>query len=326
MIDFCKKIFYFCVIILIFLSSVAAGYYSSKAIRARQKQNSLRDLLTIENSIVFPIPSQQPLPSPMIIEPTQEASASVMIATKTVEEIITPTPDILGSQEVQEPEKTISYTIALLGDSMIQTLGEGLPSLKSELNLVYPSVDFTLLNYGLGSTNIDYGLKRLSDDYVYNDQTIIGLIKTHPDLVVVESFAYNNFGNTSKSLKQYALYLEEIANLIHEKLPASKLLFFATIAPNSTIFADGVENLNLTLEEKKEKTATIQMYLQEFIKFARDEQIPLADAYTLSLDENGEGKTMYINPDDHIHYSQKGDVFVSKVIRKAIEDNQFILP
>ena len=86
---------------------------------------------------------------------------------------------VLGSStSAESPQKTNSQpithnspaspagkqlTIALLGDSMIDTLGPDLPHLKKELAKRFQKTQFTLLNYGAGATNIESGLSRLTN-------------------------------------------------------------------------------------------------------------------------------------------------------------------
>src|SRR3972149_830689 len=74
-----------------------------------------------------PIPA--PLPSPVTLQPEPAA----------------PTPVLLP------PLSKKSYTIALIGDSMIDTLGFDLPHLAAALKKLYPTTQFNLLNYGMGA-------------------------------------------------------------------------------------------------------------------------------------------------------------------------------
>ena len=83
----------------------------------------------------------------------------VLGATTETQPSPTPTPT-----PTPRPTRKKSFTIALLGDSMIDTLGPDVPALKSKLSSLYPGVAFQLLNYGVGATNIDYGLERLTND------------------------------------------------------------------------------------------------------------------------------------------------------------------
>lgn len=214
------------------------------------------------------------------------------------------------------------YNIALLGDSMIDTLGKDAANLAGRLNSVYPKADFTILNYGVGGTNIDYGLLRISDGYDYIGAHIPALASQSPDVVIIESFGYNPFVQSDDYLTRHWLALAHIADASRLHIPGVKLVIAATIAPNAEVFGDGV--LNWTTEQKQQKTAIIKEYVENAVKFAHSQKLPLADAYHASLDSNGNGKLMYINPGDHIHYSEAGRTLMSQKIAETIVANRLL--
>jgi len=205
------------------------------------------------------------------------------------------------------------YTIAVLGDSMIQTLGENLPALRKSLQQYFPNHAFNLLNFGTGSQNIEYGLNtELPSVYPQN-----------PDIVIVESFAYNNFGNTESGINRHWLTLGAITTTLKQKLPHAKIIIAATIAPNSIVFGNGIKNLNFTALEKLEKTSTTKLYLENTVNFANSMGFPLADAYHLSLFGN-EGSKELINPGDNLHPSATGAALFSDVIADTISRNKLL--
>jgi hypothetical protein len=110
---------------------------------------------------------------------------------------VAPTPAVLGAEIVQTQAavqpvlKRSAYTIAFLGDSMIDTLGPGIPHLGMLLKKQFPKTTFTLLNFGVGGENIDSGINRITHDYTYLGVSHPSLVSQKPDIVVVESFGYN---------------------------------------------------------------------------------------------------------------------------------------
>ena len=214
-------------------------------------------------------------------------------------------------------------TVALLGDSMIDTLEPDFPQLTSALMLFYPNTEFTMLNYGVGSSNIEYGLHRLKNEYDYLDKHHSSLISQKPDIVVIESFGYNNFGNTPAGLDQQWLAIGQIVSTLQKELPESKIVLAATVAPNSSFFAKGAAGIELSSQERVEKTQTINKYLENIVNFATSQQLPLADAYHPSLDGT-EGKREFINASDNIHPSKTGAQLFADVIAQAIVKNSLI--
>ena len=205
-------------------------------------------------------------------------------------------------------------TIALLGDSMMDTLGPNAPHLSSALKKTYPATTFVIKNFGVGGTPIDSGIGRIP--------TIASI---NPDVIVLESFAYNVSGTTSQGeVDRHWLNLARAVDAIKNNLPNTKIVIAATIAPNSIRFGDGAPGIAFSSKDKQERTDMIKKYIETAIKFARSEHIPLADAYHASLDNSGNGKLALINSGDHIHYSDSGRALMGSKIAQAMIVNKLL--
>lgn len=210
-----------------------------------------------------------------------------------------------------------TMTIAILGDSMTDTLGPELPEIRQRLTAHYPGSTVTLLNYGVGGTNIEYGIRRISEGYEYLGQRNPALATRQPDVVVIESFAYNPIPDEPDQLTRHWMDLAKAVDTVRAAIPDARIAIAATIAPNSRIFCDGASGLSFSPEEKSSRTTLIKSLLDNTVRFARGEHLPLADAYHPSL-VYGEGNTRYINAGDHIHYSPEGRAFFSGIIAETI--------
>jgi lysophospholipase L1-like esterase len=269
-------------------------------------------------TIVSPIPDNTPVVIPP--PPKPEVSFGQIVT------IPTPAPQVLGETTVITPTPTPpplltkkkSYTIAFLGDSMIDTMGPSLPAVNNNLSLSYPATNFTLLNYGVGGTNIDYGIERITHGYTYLGNQIPSLAATHPDIVVVESFAYNPFPATA-GVDRHWMAMAKAVDTIRQNVPGAKIIIAATIAPNSAVFGDGAPGLAFSREDKIERTTVIKQYLDSTVKFAASQHLPLADAYHASLSANGDGILTYINGGDHVHYSDAGRALFAQKVVAAIQ-------
>lgn len=231
-----------------------------------------------------------------------------------------PTPTPKATNNTKKP----SYTIAVLGDSMVDTLGPGVPNLKNGLEKIYPKTEFTVLNYGVGGTNIDYGLERVTSTYTYLGNTIPALVTQHPDIVVIESFGYNPYIFDEGAIDKHWLQLAAIIDTTRRYLPAVKIVIAATIAPDPATFGDGGAMLSFSLEDKRKRTGVIKKYLESTVKFAQSQKLPLADAYHASLDSQGNGKAEFINGGDHIHPSEIGKELFAKKVIEAIDSNNLL--
>ncbi len=242
-----------------------------------------------------------------------------------------PQPKVLGAQiekEIVEEESLQSevsgtYTIAVLGDSMVDVLQPELPQLENALKKYYPLAEFKLLNYGVGASDLEYGLTRLTSGYTYLGHSFPSLLSQNPDIIVVESFAYNHWTNNQTELDRYWLTLADLTNIIKSQTRA-KIVLAATIAPDVNTLCDGIEGLQLNSEQKREKAAAIKAYLQNLINFASSQNYPLADAYHPSLDSEGNGNPLYINAGDHLHPSGPGGELFAQKVAEAIYKNSLL--
>jgi lysophospholipase L1-like esterase len=230
-----------------------------------------------------------------------------------------PTPTIQTYQA-----KKSHYTIALLGDSMIDTLGPDAPHLKTKLSTLFPATTFTLLNYGVGGTNIDYGLERLTNPYTYLGNAIPSLLSQNPDVVIIESFGYNPYPFDVGAIDKHWMQLSAIVTILKTKLSGVKIVIAATIAPNSKVFGDGAPGLSFSPEQKQRQTDNIKQYLHSTVAFAKGEHLPLADVFHASLDGKGDGKLVYINGGDHIHYSDAGRALFAQKVADTIITNHLL--
>ena len=230
--------------------------------------------------------------------------------------------------KVEEPAppstRKKSYTIAVLGDSMVDTLGPDVPHLKDKLRAMYPTTEFSIRNYGVGGTNIDYGLERITNGYTYLGESKPSLVSQNPDIVVVESFGYNPYSFDEGALDKHWLAMAKIVDALKANLPGVKLVIAATIAPDAATFGDGAPGLSFGAEDKWEHVDVIKKYLDNAVKFAASQKLPLADAFYPSLDGNGNGKEVYINQGDHIHYSDAGRALFAKKVTEAIVSNRLL--
>jgi hypothetical protein len=268
-------------------------------------------------TVISPIPANTPVTTSPPAKPDISFGQITATASGTQPTVLGETTTVVPTHEPLLTKKQ-AYTIAFLGDSMIDTMGPGLPAVHIDLKNIYPRTNFILLNYGVGATNIDYGIKRITNGYSYLGKDIPALTSTNPDIVVLESFAYNPFP-VADGINRHWLALAKAVDTIHATIPGAKIIIAATIAPNSTVFGDGAAGLAFSAQDKIERTTIIKQYLDSTVKFAASQHLPLADAYHASLNANNEGILTYINSGDHIHYSDAGRALFAQQVANALK-------
>lgn len=236
------------------------------------------------------------------------------------------TEAVLGEAIEARQARKKDFTITLLGDSMIDTLGPDGGGLAGYLTATYPSVSFTVINHGVGAENIDSGLKRLTNSYTYLGSGRNSVISEKPDIIVLESFGYNPYPlpDIGDALTKHWLKMAEMTAIINSELSDTKIIIAATIAPNWNTFGDGAPFISFSPEDKRSKTEEIKKYIENAIGFAKSEGYPLADAFHPSLGPDGNGILTYINAGDHIHYSEEGRALFAKTVAQTISANRLL--
>lgn len=240
-------------------------------------------------------------------------SGEVLGAETFVPPAIPPLPAPLPppAEELQNnPVQQKRVRLLLLGDSMIDFLND-FPHLRDLLRSLNPDIKWEILNYGVGASNVSYGLYRVNSEYDYLGRHFQSVIGANPDIVVVESFAYNH-GDMPES--QYQDSLKRIFSALKEA--NKKIVFLAIIAPSKENYAKGAADWGPDYRAKEyEKT---RRFMDLGIDTARQIGIPTVDAFHQSLDGDKGGNEKYIYGGDWIHPSPEGAEFIAKLLGPAI--------
>lgn len=238
---------------------------------------------------------------------------------------------VLGTEDehVEEPAENLTpdptsypqpprqeYSIAIYGDSMVDTMGERLEYLEHELLERYPHTTFRLYNYGVGSQNVHDGLERWNKPLRYMDRSFPAITELKPDIIIVGSFAYNVFVPHDRNA--HWLGYTELVQRAQRLTPNVYML--AEIAPMRRGFGFGPNGVNWEPSTAWSHTEKIIEQLENVLGLSRTLHVPLIDAYTPSLQEGvKEGKRELVNPSDNIHPSIEGHKFIAKTIVDVLE-------
>lgn len=284
-------------------------------------------------AVISPLADDVPVPTQEYAKPAVSfgalaAGQPAVLGDETIRDIpaesLSPTPTLTATPTPARRTKQKTVTIALLGDSMTDTLGPDAPHLRTALKKIYPATSFVIRNYGVGGTGIQYGIERITSGYTYLGKSYASLVSENPDVVVLESFGYNPFGSDESAINSHWMLLAQAVDTIRRNLPSADIVLAATIAPNATRFGDGAPGIAFSSEDKWQRVATIKKYLENAVRFGKSQKLPVADAYHASLLPDGNGNLSYINGGDHIHYSDKGRSLMASQIAKAITQNRLL--
>ena len=209
-----------------------------------------------------------------------------------------------------------NYTISLIGDSMVDTMGEVLEYLEHELVRKYPNTNFNLYNYGIGSQNVKDAYERFDEEFHNNDRNYPPLNQIHSDILIIGSFAYNPF--SPHNIDLHTEYLDKIIE--KGKNTSDQVYLLAEMAPTKVSFGQGPGGVNWGSLESYQQATNIISLLENTQRLGKKKGIPLINVYNQTIvkaDKSGDPK--YINTHDNIHPSIKGHEFMAKVIVDTIK-------
>ncbi len=233
---------------------------------------------------------------------------------------VEPTPTQSVDEDVTVPSPTPqklskdSYTIAIVGDSMVDTMGDKLEYLEDALKSRYPDTQFHLYNYGKGSENVEEALDRVNTEFSYKTRHFPILYKVHPDVIIIGSYAYNPFAPYDRD--RHWLGLTHLIQEIQKISPNVYLL--AEIAPLRAGFGIGPHGVNWDTTTNYVHSQHIIEQLENARGLAKTLNVLLIDTYAGSLEDDGKVIKRYVSVDDGIHPSEDGHVYMAKKIAETI--------
>lgn len=260
----------------------------------KQNKQSFSTNKVLSEKTSFDQPSPSPSPSPVTSYQLPETSP-------------TPTP-------LPKPSKN-TYTIAIIGDSMVDTMGEDLSYLKESLRVRYPQTNFNLLNYGIGGQNIKQGQERLNQPFTYQTREYPPIREINADIIIIASFAYNPFSPHNRD--QHWLTLTQLVNEL--KQTNSDLYLLAEIAPLKAGFGQGPGGINWPVDLASQQAENIRQQLENTASLANSLGIPLINAYQKSLVDGKFGDRVYVSSHDGIHPSVEGHLLMADLIALTIK-------
>jgi len=254
-------------------------------------------VVEVETETVSPTPTVLPSPTP-----TQQPI-----------QIVEVTP--VGAQPETVKLAKDTYSVAIIGDSMVDTMGERLEYLEHALKRKYPQTNFTLYNYGRGAQNVEEGLARLHSAHDNQDRHYPPLDDVKPDILIVGSFAYNPF-----SPHDIDRYRSNMTKFIQEaKLLSNHVYVLAEIAPLKVGFGKGPGGVNWDDETSYQQATKIIEQMENEISISQSEALPLINTFNpsqVAADKSGNPK--YVNSNDGIHPSVAGHEFMAEIITNTI--------
>lgn len=254
--------------------------------------------IAVQNTATESLVNNNPSPSPTQIitvtpEPTNTTSPSETLA-----------PPIVIASSVQTKRTNKSeYTIAIIGDSMIDTMGEYADYLEHRLKKVYPNTTFHMYNYGKGAQTVSDTLGKIDQGFSHQTRNYPPLASVNPDIIITGSFAYNPYSPHDRGR-----HISELTRII-EKLKSitPNVYLLSEVAPVRGEFGTGPQGVNWEEATNYVHSGNIIEQLENTYGVAQSHGVTLIDVFSQTYNkETGAGNPVYVNPSDHIHPSVYG--------------------
>lgn len=232
-------------------------------------------------------------------------------------------PAVLGTDTIFMPTPTPTpalskkvYTIAAIGDSMIETMGPSLDYVLRGLKQKYPGTEFITYNYGIGGEKVTGGLFRLNKPFDQIGRHYPAISDLKPDFLIVGSYAYNPF-----DVPNPTVHRNQLAELVNQARQISgKVYMLAEIAPLKDGFGVGPGGVNWPENLADKQTAEIEDQMKNVFDIAKTLTVPVIDVYDQSKDfASNYGQQKYVSGYDGIHPSEEGEIFMAKIIVDNLE-------
>ncbi len=125
--------------------------------------------------------------------------------------------------------------IVFYGDSMTEYLHDSLRAFRDHFDPNGSLKNLELLNYGVGATRAELVLYRLLHEFWHGRKRMLPLEKLQPDVLVLESCAFNNSIDREEGFENFDSIWDQIATACQRHAPNAVALFYITIPPDLII-------------------------------------------------------------------------------------------
>ncbi len=215
----------------------------------------------------------------------------------------------------------INLKLALYGDSMTEYLHTPPRILAALLQERRPDLTFDLLNYGVGATRAELVLYRLRYEFWHGRQRMLPLPVLQPDVVVLESCAFNNSNDQQAGIDNFARIWDEIYDTCRQLAPQARFIPVLTIPSSPQPPAEKANRLffHAGPEIFANRHHWREIYQQRFIEWITDHGLPLVNVRRAVLDMESRG-TPRMNwiAADGVHPNPAGVELISTAIADAV--------
>ncbi len=133
--------------------------------------------------------------------------------------------------------------ILVLGSTQVNQLQDG-HGLIAKLSKYYPNIKFEFINYSSDYSDINYALAKTNDTFINNNTLQSSVIFQEPDILLVDTFGYDQNLDEKTKLESHLQKLNNIINIVFS-YNKSQNIFISNFAPNSSSYSNISSDANL---------------------------------------------------------------------------------
>ncbi len=211
--------------------------------------------------------------------------------------------------------------IVLYGDSMTEYLHTPPRILAQQLERRAPDQSHELLNYGVGGTRAELVLYRLRYEFWHGRQRMIPLNVLKPDVLILESCAFNNSNDQQTGLENFTRIWDEILETCRHHAPQAQFMPLVSIAPSPLPPAEMANRLffHAGPEIFANRHHWREIYQEHFVQWASDRGLNLLNLRqtVLAHEAGGTPRQSWIAADG-VHPNPAAVELISTAIAEAV--------
>ncbi len=218
---------------------------------------------------------------------------------------------------------TLVMKIVFYGDSMTEYLHDSLRAFREHFDPHGSLKNLELLNYGVGATRAELVLYRLLHEFWHGRKRMLPLEKLRPDVLVMESCAFNNSIDREEGFENFYSIWDQIATACQQHAPAATTLYYITIPPD-LIIPD--EQANRLFFRSKPQIFSYryhwrEQYQEHFSRWGKSRGIDILDIRSdvLAMERTGRARREFIHADG-VHPNPAGVDIISRRLAEEINN------
>ena len=214
--------------------------------------------------------------------------------------------------------------VILYGDSMTEYLHRPPRMLAHHLHELSPEATFRFSNWAIGGTRAELILYRLRYEFWHGRERMLPLSQSQPNILVMESCAFNNANDRDEGLANFAHIWDEILLTCRQHVPNIRIITYLTISSSPTVPAEGANRLffHALPEVFAYRHHWREIYQEAFVQWAANRGVEFVNvqAEVRRRETQGVPREHWISADG-VHPNAEGVELISEHLARAIAGN-----